>query len=136
MKLSDHFYLSEFTRSQTASRKGIDNIPTAEDTQNMKLVCEKILEPLREKYGKPIYVSSGYRSSALNFAIGGSTSSQHMSGEAVDIDSAYDNKILFDLIKSNLEFDQLIWEYGTEIAPAWVHVSYKNVNRNQIIYLS
>ena len=105
MKLSDHFYLSEFTRSQTASRKGIDNTPTAEDTRNMKMLCQKILEPLRKLYGKPIYISSGFRCSELNFAIGGSSNSQHMSGEAADLDSAYDNKILFDLIKSNLEFE-------------------------------
>ena len=130
MKLSEHLDLAEVTRSDTAKRKGISNQPTAEHLENFKKLAENIFEPIRKHFGVPIYISSGYRSSALNKFIGGETSSQHLLGQAIDIDmdgssSEVTNKMVFDYIKDKLPFDQLIWEFGTKDNPDWVHVSYK-----------
>lgn len=140
MKLSEHFDLSEFIRSDYAKRNGINNIPNAEQTENLRELCINILEPLRNHFQIPILLSSGFRCDALNKAIGGAKNSQHTSGEAVDIDhdmsaNAVSNKMIFDYIKSNLSFDQMIWEHGTSLNPDWVHVSYvaKDKNRNQIL---
>lgn len=139
MQLSKHFELAEFTRSNTAKRAGISNMPTAEHQENMKLLCEKVLEPIREHFARPILISSGYRSAALNkITKGASTTSQHCSGEAVDIDmdaTEVSNKQIFEYIKANLEFDQMIWEFGTDTNPDWVHVSYesKGKQRKQIL---
>jgi hypothetical protein len=137
MKISTHLNLSELTRSDSAKRNGIDNNPTAEHLENFKLLAEKVFEPIREHFGVPIHISSGYRSEALNKFIKGSLSSQHCKGEAIDIDmdgssSEVTNKMVFDFIVSNLDWDQIIWEFGTDKNPDWVHVSYtKGKNRKQ-----
>jgi len=134
MKLSKNLYLSEVTKSRTAKRLGISNEPTKEHLVNLQILAEKIFQPLRDYYNSPIYISSGYRSKALNEAIGGSKSSQHCKGQAIDIDrDAYslpNNGQIFEFIKNNLEFDQLIWEFGSNTNPDWVHVSY-NTNGSQ-----
>jgi hypothetical protein len=139
MKLSKHLSLAEVTRSETAKRKGISNTPTAEHLENFKLLAENVFEKIREHFGVPIHVSSGYRSNELNDAIGGSKSSQHSKGQAIDLDmdgssSGVTNADIYNFIKDNLDFDQLIWEFGTDKNPDWVHVSYsKNKNRKQIL---
>jgi hypothetical protein len=130
MQLSEHLNLAEVTRSETAKRKGISNMPTPEHLENFKNLAINIFEPIRKHFGKPIHISSGYRSKQLNTAIGGSLTSQHCSGEAIDIDmdgsaNGITNKQVFDYIKQHLNFDQLIWEFGTSANPDWVHVSYK-----------
>lgn len=134
MQLSKNLYLSEVTKSRTAKRLGISNEPTKEHLVNLQILAEKIFQPIRDYYGCPIYISSGYRSEALNKAIGGSKSSQHCKGQAIDIDrDAYSlpsNGEIFEYIKNNLEFDQLIWEFGSNTNPDWVHVSY-NTNGSQ-----
>lgn len=137
MKISKHLSLAEVTRSETAKRNGIDNIPTSEHLENFKLLAEKVFEPIRTHFGVPIHISSGYRSQALNKFIKGSASSQHCKGEAIDIDmdgssSGVTNKMVFDFIVANLEWDQIIHEFGTDENPDWVHVSYtKGKNRKQ-----
>jgi hypothetical protein len=137
MRISKHLSLAEVTRSETAKRRGINNIPTAEHLENFKLLAEKVFEPIREHFGVPIHISSGYRSQALNKAIKGSASSQHCKGEAIDIDmdgssNGVTNKMVFDFIVANLEWDQIIHEFGTDSNPDWVHVSYtKGKNRKQ-----
>ena len=136
MKLSTHLDLSEVTRSESAKRNGISNMPTPEHIENFKLLAEKIFEPVREHFGVPIRISSGYRSKELNAKIGGSATSQHCKGQAVDIDmdaTTITNKQVFDYIKDNLPFDQLIWELGNEDNPDWVHVSYVLKPRKQIL---
>ena len=129
-----YFSIEELTKSNTAKSKGIDNTPTQDVKNNLQKLIEAILDPLREWYGKPIIVSSGYRCRALNEAIGGASNSQHTLGMAADLDvgNKEENKKLFNYIKDNLEFDQLIDEKDL----AWVHVSYnENKNRNQVLYL-
>ena len=124
MKLSEHLELSEVIRSESAKRNGISNMPTAEHIENFKILATKVFEPIREHFGVPIRISSGYRSAELNKFIGGSATSQHCSGEAIDIDqdgTTITNKQVFDYIKDNLAFDQLINEFNY----SWVHVSYK-----------
>jgi hypothetical protein len=133
MQLSTNLSLAEVTRSETAKRRGISNMPTAEHIENFKKLAINIFQPIREHFGKPIIISSGYRSAELNKAIGGSLSSQHSSGEAIDIDmdgTDITNKQIFDYIKDNLNFDQMIWEFGTDTNPDWVHVSFA-ANRSQ-----
>lgn len=130
MKLSTHLDLSEVTRSESAKRNGISNMPTKEHIANFMLLAEKIFEPIREHFGVPIRISSGYRSKELNEKIGGSSTSQHSSGEAIDIDNdgtTITNKQIFDYIKDNLEFDQLINEFNY----SWVHVSYKSTGKQR-----
>lgn len=136
MKLSEHLDLSEVTRSDMAKRKGISNEPTPEHLENFKKLAENIFEPIRKHFGQPIFISSGYRSKELNTAIGGALTSQHCSGEAIDIDmdghsNTITNKAVFDYIKSNLNFDQLIWEFGTDSNPDWVHVSYESTGKQR-----
>ena len=140
MKLSEHFDLGEFTRSDYAKRNGIKNMPNPEQTDNLRELCVNVLEPIRKHFQIPIFISSGFRSKELNNAIGGAKNSQHVSGEAVDIDhdlsaNVVSNRMIFDFIKSNLTFDQMIWEFGTSTNPDWVHVSYvgNGKNRNQIL---
>ena len=140
MKLSEHLDLSEVTRSDMAKRRGISNMPTPEHIENFKILAEKIFEPIRKHFGVPIFVSSGYRSKELNKAIGGSLTSQHCLGQALDLDmdgtkNGVTNKMVFDFIKDNLEYDQLISEFGTKDAPDWVHVSYnpKGKQRKQTL---
>lgn len=134
MKLSKNFTLEEFTKSQVAIRHGIPNNPGAEEIENLKALCENVIQPVRDRLGEAIFVSSGYRSQALNTAIGGALGSQHQKGEAADLE-AQDNSKLFFAIMSNGNFDQLIWEFGGDNAPAWVHVSYRRdgKNRGQIL---
>lgn len=127
MRLSKYFWLGEFTRSQTASRRGIHNEPTDQHLVNMANLAVKVLDPIREKFGS-YTLSSGYRSLALNQAIGGSRTSQHMTGEAADIEIAgLSNYDLAVWIEQNCEYDQLILEFYTQGVPTsgWVHVSYK-----------
>jgi zinc D-Ala-D-Ala carboxypeptidase len=137
MKISNHLSLSEVTRSETAKRKGISNTPTAEHLENFKILAENVFEKIRTHFGVPIHISSGYRSKELNDAIGGSQTSQHSKGQAIDIDmdgssNGVSNADVYNFIKDNLEFDQLIWEFGTDKNPDWVHVSYVNgPNRKQ-----
>ena len=136
--ISKHISEKEATKSVTALRLGIDNTPDGDTLNNMKLVAEKVFEPLREYVGGAIKINSFYRSSALNEAIGGSTRSQHCKGQAIDIDDIYGhktNKEMFTWIKDNLDFDQMIWEFGNEDNPDWVHVSYvsEDKNRNRIL---
>jgi zinc D-Ala-D-Ala carboxypeptidase len=136
MQLSKHLSLAEVTRSETAKRNGISNMPTDEHIKNFKLLAEKVFEPIREHFKVPIHISSGYRSKALNTAIKGSLSSQHCSGEAIDIDmdgstNGVTNKMVFDFIKDNLDFDQMIWEFGTDKNPDWVHVSYESTGKQR-----
>jgi hypothetical protein len=137
MRLTAHFTLAEFTRSESAKRHGVSNEPTAEHKENLIVLCEKILEPIRLKFG-PINISSGYRSKILNHYIGGSLSSQHCEGKAADIDmdgmGSVSNKEIFEYIQVNLDFDQMIWEFGTKENPDWVHVSYNGAkNRKQVL---
>lgn len=143
MQLSKNLALAEVTRSESAKRKGISNQPTPEHIENLKKVAENIFQPIREHFGVPIHVSSGYRSKALNDAIGGSLSSQHCQGEALDLDmdgspSGVSNKDVFEFIKNKLNFDQLIWEFGSDSNPDWVHVSYESSGkqRKQILKAS
>jgi zinc D-Ala-D-Ala carboxypeptidase len=136
MQLSKHLSLAEVTRSDSAKRKGISNQPTAEHLENFKKLAEKVFEPIRTHFAVPIHISSGYRSKELNAAIGGSLTSQHCSGEAIDIDmdgsaSGVSNADVFKYIKDNLEFDQLIWEFGTDKNPDWVHVSYETSGKQR-----
>ena len=139
MKLSKNLSLAEVTKSITAKRLGIDNTPDEWVTENLKKVAEHIFQPVRDHFGKPIYVSSGYRGPELNRAIGGSKRSQHMEGRALDLDADVfgrcTNSQIFDYIKDNLEFDQLIWEFGDQDNPDWVHVSfvYDGVNRKRCL---
>ena len=134
MQLSKNLALVEVTRSETAKRRGISNMPTPEHIENFKLLAEKVFQPIREYFGIPIHISSGYRSKALNTAIGGSLTSQHCSGEAIDIDmdgTSVTNAQIFNYIKDNLSFDQLIWEFGTDSNPDWVHVSYESTGKQR-----
>lgn len=134
MQLSKNLVLAEVMRSETAKRKGISNMPTPEHIENFKKLAENVFQPIRDHFAKPIHISSGYRSAALNKAIGGAASSQHCSGEAIDIDmdgTDITNAEVFNYIKENLEFDQLIWEFGTDTNPDWVHVSYESTGRQR-----
>lgn len=135
-----YFTINELINSSTATAKGIDNKPGLVEEANLISLVAHILDPLREAYGKPIRVNSGYRSPALNKAIGGATSSQHMKGQAADITagSRKENQKLFDLIiEKKLPFDQLIFEQGDKkVGPDWVHVSLDPTrDRRQILYL-
>lgn len=137
-RISKHLSFDEATKSITAIRRGIFNKPGEVELANMKLVAEKCFEPLREWYGKPIKINSFYRSKALNTAVGGSATSDHVKGMAIDLDtpSNAENKRLFDWLKENVEFTQLIWEYGDKSGPDWVHISYdKNNLKKQILYI-
>ena len=140
--ISKHISEKEAVKSITALRLGIDNTPDGDSLNNMKILAEKVFEPLREWVGGPIKINSFYRSTALNEAIGGSNRgsnrSQHCQGRALDIDDIYGHKTnaeMFHYIKDNLDFDQMIWEFGTSDNPDWVHVSYVNEekNRNRIL---
>ena len=136
--ISEHISYKEGTYSITATRLGVDNTPNDEQLTNMELVAEKVFEPLREWVGGPIKINSFFRSPDLNKAIGGSSKSQHCNGQAMDIDDNYDNATnaeMYHWIKENLDFDQLIWEFGDDDNPNWLHVSYvsKEDNRNRCL---
>jgi hypothetical protein len=128
MKLTQHFTLEEFTYSETAKRKNIDNTPSPNAIANIKALCEEVLEPAREEYGRAMIISSGYRSEQLNKAVGGAKTSQHMTGCAADIVCSEPRR-LFDIIKANGKFDQLLWEHAGKTQ--WIHVSYKPNGKNR-----
>jgi hypothetical protein len=136
MKLSEHLDLSEVIRSESAKRNGISNMPTEAHLANLRLLAEKVFEPIRNHFRCPIHISSAYRSVELNRAVKGSLTSQHCTGEAIDVDmdgtpNGVTNKMVFDFIKNNLEFDQLIWEFGNDNNPDWVHVSYESTGKQR-----
>ncbi len=140
MNLSNHLSLQECTTSYEAKRRGLTNQPNDHDIEALKNTAEKIFEPIRIHFGVPIFVSCGYRSPALNLAIGGAPSSQHTKGEALDLDQdgmthGITNKMVFDYIKDHMDFDQLIWEFGDKNNPSWVHVSCKlnGTNRKEVL---
>ncbi len=140
MKLSKNLSLAEVTKSTTAKRLGIDNTPDDEWViENLKAIADVIFQPLRDSFRCPIFVSSGYRSPDLNAAIGGSKRSQHMEGRALDLDAdvygGCTNSEIFNWIRENVEFDQMVWEFGDEDNPDWVHVSYvrDGVNRKRCL---
>lgn len=122
-----YFSIDELSASTEARKMGIDNTPTPEAVANLTALVDAVLDPLREKYGYPIHVSSGYRCPRLNKAVGGALNSQHTTGEAADIYVGRPREMaeLFSLIYYTLPYDQLIWEKGTDEAPAWIHVSYR-----------
>jgi hypothetical protein len=133
-KISEHITKKEATFSATALRKGIENEPGEYELQNMELIAEKVFEPLRKAVNGPIKINSFFRSEELNKAIGGSSKSQHCQGRAMDLDDTYgymSNKDMYHYIKENLDFDQIIWEFGTEDNPSWVHVSYVDADSNR-----
>ena len=141
MRLSPHFQLHEFTRSQTAARRGIDNRPPPEAVAALGRLCETLLEPVRARFGRPVLVSSGYRAPALNRAIGGAANSQHVRGEAVDIEIAgIANPALAVWIRDHLAFDQLILEAHVPGDPqsGWVHLSlaHDRPQRGQVLTAS
>ena len=134
IKISEHISYKEATRSATALRLGIDNVPNQYELQNMEMVAKHVFEPLRKAVGTPIKINSFFRCEELNKAIGGSTKSQHCQGRAIDIDDVYgnvSNAFMYYYIKDNLDFDQLIWEFGTDHNPDWVHVSYVDGDSNR-----
>ena len=133
MKLSPHFSLWEFVTSQTGERQQIDNTPSDEVIANLRTLCTNILEPARTALG-PLRISSGYRSAALNAAIGGSKSSAHMLGYAADVIPLNTTKMTFaKWVAANCNFDQIILEFGTPAEPAWIHVSCEPPMRKQIL---
>ncbi len=137
-RISQYISYNEAIHSYTAKRLHIDNIPNELQLQAMRNVANKVFEPLREFVGNPIKINSFFRSYDLNKAIGGARNSQHMTGEAIDIDDTFgfmSNAEMFHFIKDNLDFDQLIWEFGDDNNPAWIHVSYKlhGKNRKQVL---
>jgi len=136
MRLSENLTLAEVIKSQTAIRLDIDNKPTRAHLKALKAVAANIFQPVRDHFGVPIAVTSGYRSEALNKAIGGSPTSQHCKGEALDLDAdvwgGTENSYIFHYIHQHLVFDQLIYEFGTDENPAWVHVSFKADGNNRM----
>lgn len=135
MKLSDNLTLKEAIKSSTAIRLGIDNEPTIEHLENLKAIAQNVFQPIRKHFGVPIAVTSGYRSEALNAAIKGSSRSQHCKGEALDLDAdvfgGVSNREIFEYILDHIDYDQLIWEFGDNDNPDWVHVSYKKDGKNR-----
>ena len=136
--ISKHISHKEGVYSATATRRGIDNDPNDEQLSNMELIAEKVFEPLRKYVGGPIKINSFFRSVKLNKTIGGSSKSQHCHGQAIDIDDTFGvvaNSDMYNYIKNNLDFDQMIWEFGDDENPNWVHVSYvsKEDNRNRCL---
>ena len=138
MRISKHISYKEAVHSATAKRRGIENIPNEDQLDNMYRVAEFIFEPLRLYVGGAIKITSFFRSEELNTAIGGSTKSQHCKGQAIDIDDVFGYKTnyeMFTYIRDNLDFDQLIYEFGSNDNPDWVHCSYvsKKENRNRVL---
>ena len=136
--ISEHISYKEGVYSNTATRRGIDNAPNEEQLKNMKLIADKVFEPLRKWVGGPIKINSFFRCPDLNKAIGGSSKSQHCKGQAIDIDDTYGrmtNAEMYHWIKEHLDFDQMIWEFGDDDNPNWVHVSYVSHedNRNRCL---
>tara|TARA_R100001082_G_scaffold943_1_gene792 strand:- start:529 stop:984 length:456 start_codon:yes stop_codon:yes gene_type:complete len=136
--ISEHISYKEGVRSNTATRKGIDNTPNDEQLSCMEKIAEEVFEPLRTYVGGPIKINSFFRCPELNKAIGGSSKSQHCKGQAMDIDDTFGrctNAEMYHFIKENLDFDQMIWEFGNDDNPDWVHVSYVSSedNRNRCL---
>lgn len=132
MNLSEHVTIAEFEYSETAMNYGISNKMDSTQTQKAKLLCENVFEKIRTHLGKPIKINSGFRSLALNKRMGGAKNSQHCLGEAMDLN--IQDKKVFDWIKNNIEFDQLIYEFGSDLAPQWIHISYRQGNnRKQVL---
>ena len=132
--ISKHISDKEGVYSNTAMRRGIDNDPTDDQLHFMEIIAEEVFEPLREYVGGPIKINSFYRSPELNTAIGGSATSQHCKGQAMDIDDTFGkmtNAEMYHWIKENLDFDQMIWEFGDDDNPNWVHVSYVSADKNR-----
>ena len=137
-RISKHVSYKEGVYSRTAERLGLKNDPSDDHLKNMRLIAKKIFEPLRMHVGGPIKINSFYRGPELNKAIGGSSKSQHCNGQAIDIDDTFGNATnaeMYNWIKDNLNFDQMIWEFGDDKNPNWVHVSYVNDedNRNRCL---
>lgn len=134
VQLTEHFTLEELTVSPTAKRLGLSNNPTPEHVANMKYCCEKILEPVRAHFGRPVQINSSYRAPAVNKAVGGSNTSQHVNGQAIDFEiPGIDNKVVADWVADNLEFDQVILEFYTsgDKNSGWVHASIKKEGGNR-----
>jgi len=132
--ISKHISYKEGVYSNTAIRRGIENKPNDEQLSNMELVAEKVFEPVRKWVGGPIKINSFFRCPELNKAIGGSSKSQHCKGQAIDIDDTFGkatNAEMYHWIKDNLDFDQMIWEFGDDDNPNWVHVSYVSPEKNR-----
>ena len=133
-KISAHVSYHEGTYSRTGERRGLDNTPNKEQLKCMKEVAENLFEPLREWVGGPIKINSFFRGEPVNTAIGGSTKSQHMKGQAIDIDDTFKHKTnaeMYYYIKDNLDFDQMIWEFGTDKNPNWLHISWVSHRPNR-----
>jgi hypothetical protein len=140
MNLTKNFTLEEMLRSSTASRRGYKEQfdPAPEIIRNLTSLSDNVLQPLRDYLKVPIFVSSGYRCLRLNKAVGGACGSQHLTGEAADLQAVgrMENRELFEAVKkAKLPFDQLIWEYGDQDNPDWVHVSFSARNRRQVLYV-
>lgn len=134
MRISEHISYKEGVKSNTATRKGIKNIPSDYELSNMYNIAVNVFEPLRKWVGGPIRINSFYRCEELNRAIGGSSSSQHCQGRAIDLDDTFGHKTnaeMFEYIKKNIPFDQLIWEFGDENNPDWIHVSFVSQDQNR-----
>ena len=132
--ISKHVSYKEGVYSNTATRRGIDNTPNDEQLDNMELIANEVFEPLRVWVDGPIKINSFFRSPDLNTAIGGSSKSQHCKGQAMDIDDTFGkatNAEMYNFIKENLDFDQMIWEFGSDDNPNWVHVSYVSEDNNR-----
>jgi hypothetical protein len=136
MMISKNFTLAELCNSAAAKRFGINNNPDDKVIKNLELLAKNILQPIRDHFDKAIHIVSGYRSPGLNKKVGGASNSQHLIGQAVDIDNDntdISNAEIFNYIKENIKFDQLIWEFGNDESPDWVHVSYSAKPRKQIL---
>ena len=133
--ISKYFTLDDLTRSATAKRLGLSNTPTPQHEQALKTLCINVLDKVYDHFKRNVNITSGYRSDALNKAVKGSLTSQHSKGEAADLTGIgkVKNSDIFNYIKDNVDFDQLIWEFGSSTEPDWVHVSYKVLNRRQIL---
>jgi len=132
--VSKHISYKEAVYSRTAQRRDIYNHPENDQADNMRLIAEQVFEPLRSWVGGPIKINSFFRSPELNTAIGGSTKSQHCHGQAIDLDDTFGratNAEMYEFIKENLDFDQMIWEFGDDDNPDWVHVSYVSEDKNR-----
>ena len=132
--ISNHISYKEATYSRTATRLDIENKPNEKQMQSMCLIADEVFEPLRMYVGGPIKINSFFRAPKLNKAIGGSTKSQHCHGQAIDLDDTYGratNAEMYNFIKEHLDFDQMIWEFGDDDNPDWVHVSYVSSDKNR-----
>jgi len=139
MQLSENLSLAEMVRSESAKIKGISNKPTAQHIENMKILATAVFQPIRNHFKRPIHISSGYRSKELNKAVGGSQTSQHSKGQAMDIDmdnTEIKNRDVFNFIKDNLNFTQLIWEFGDRGNPDWVHVGFDKNNLKKEVLIA